>query len=417
MSKIWIRGGKRLEGEVSVQGAKNSVLPLLAASILAQGEVALENCPDLADVDSAIDILRHLGARVRREKNTVHIDPRGVCRSEVPPLYMRKMRSSVIFLGAVLARTGSACMSFPGGCELGPRPIDMHLEALRTLGAQITEETGNVICCMGKLHGARVRLRFPSVGATENVMLASCVSRGETIIENAAREPEIEDLAGFLNAIGCRVHGAGTPVVIVEGVSNTHGVSYRVIADRIVAGTFCCAVAATGGSILLDGVEPSHLTRLLQILRTAGCAVTADADHLWLEARERLHSVPPVVTAPYPGFATDLQAPLMAAMTVAEGQTRFVETIFENRFQHAAGLIAMGADITVEGRTARVNGVERLHGAHTAATDLRGGAALMIAALAAQGESSICALEHLDRGYAHLEEQLRALGADVERRN
>jgi len=417
MSKLWIRGGNRLEGEITVQGAKNSVLPLLAASILAQGEVVLENCPDLADVDSAIDILRHLGAQVRREKDTVHIDPRGICRSEVPPLYMRKMRSSVIFLGAVLARTGSACMSFPGGCELGPRPIDMHLEALRTLGATITEQDDNVIAAAGKLHGARVRLRFPSVGATENVMLASCVSRGETIIENAAREPEIEDLAGFLNAIGCRVRGAGSPVIIVEGVVQTHGTVYRVIADRIVAGTYCCAAAVTNGCVTLKGVDPAHMMLLSDILRTAGCTIRTGSDRLHIAAPDRLIGVPPVVTAPYPGFATDLQAPLMAAMTTARGQTRFVETIFENRFQHAAGLIAMGADIIVEGRTARVSGVDDLHGAHVAATDLRGGAALVVAALAASGETSICALEHLDRGYAHLEEQLRALGADVERKN
>ena len=415
MSKLWISGGRRLEGEITVQGAKNSVLPLLAASILAGDEVVLENCPDLADVDSAIDILRLLGAEVTRDKDRIHINPCNAAQSEVPPAYMRRMRSSVIFLGAVLARTGSACMSFPGGCELGPRPIDMHLEALRTLGAQIVEEERNVIRCAGQLKGARVRLRFPSVGATENVMLASCTCDGETIIENAAREPEIEDLAGFLNAIGCRVRGAGSPVILIEGVKKTHGARYRVIADRIVAGTYCCAAAATGGMVTLDGVEPSHLAHLTQALEAAGCSIAVDADRLHLQMKQRLRAVAPVVTAPYPGFATDLQAPLMAAMTVAQGQTRFIETIFENRFQHADGLRAMGADIVTDGRTAWVNGVEALHGADTTATDLRGGASLVIAALAAHGESSIGALEHLDRGYAHLEQQLRALGAACER--
>ena len=401
MSEIIISGGKRLEGAVHVHGAKNSVLPILAATILSGSVSVIHNCPRLSDVDATVAILEHLGCRVSREGQTVTV--------------MREMRSSVIFLGAVLARTGEARLCAPGGCELGPRPIDLHLAALRRLGADIREKGGDLRCRTKGLRGTEISLTIPSVGATENAMLAACGAKGETVIYNAAREPEIVDLQQFLNACGARVRGAGSSAVVVEGGIPLHMAEYTVMADRICAATYLSAAAIAGGEIEVEGVPRSQLVLITDLFSAAGCRIRAEERRIWLESDGRLRSVPPVRTAPYPGFPTDAQPPVMAALTKARGTTVFVETMFENRYRHTQELVRMGADIRVEGRVAVVCGAEKLHGANLEAADLRGGAALVVAALGAEGESRISGLHHIDRGYADLTERLAALGGAIYR--
>ncbi|MBQ1352268.1 MAG: UDP-N-acetylglucosamine 1-carboxyvinyltransferase [Oscillospiraceae bacterium] len=415
MKEIRVLGGNRLSGTVSVHGAKNSVLPILAASILSGAESVLHNCPDLTDVDASIEILEHLGCRVKREGSTVVVDSGPLNRCDVPDRLMREMRSSVIFLGAILGRTGQAHMSFPGGCELGSRPIDLHLSALGALGASIEETGGNLICRTHGLRGWELNLSIPSVGATENAMLAACCARGLTVINNAAREPEIVDLQGFLRAMGARVRGAGSSTILIEGGQPLHGCSYTIMADRIVAATYLTAAAAAGGEIRLLGVDYRQLSTVAAALSQAGCSIRSGNDWISLSCRGGLRGVCPVRTAPYPGFPTDAQAPMMAALAKSRGTTVFVENIFENRYRHAAELMRMGADIRVEGRVAVVCGVEKLHGAAVQATDLRGGAALVVAGLGAEGETRITGLDHIDRGYENLEETLRSLGAEIRR--
>ena len=415
MKEIQIRGGNRLEGTVSVHGAKNSVLPILAATLLSGEESVLHNCPDLKDVTASIQILEYLGCRVRREGDTVIVNSGGLVRSDVPDHLMREMRSSVIFLGAILARTGQAHMSFPGGCELGSRPIDLHLSALRTLGASINEEGGNLICSQQSLRGCEINLSIPSVGATENTMLAACYAKGTTVITNAAREPEIVDLQTFLQAMGARVSGAGSSTIIIEGGHPLHACSHTIMSDRIVAATDLAAVAAAGGDVVLQGVDYRHLSTVTATLIQAGCQIDSEEDRVRIRCSGLLRGVRPVRTAPYPGFPTDAQAPLMAALAKSKGTTVFVENIFESRYRHVAELMRMGADIRVEGRVAVVCGVERLQGAAVCATDLRGGAAMVVAGLGADGITRITGLEHIDRGYQDLEQTLRSLGADIQR--
>lgn len=415
MSTIVISGGRRLEGAVHIHGAKNSVLPILAATILSGSVSVIHNCPRLSDVDASVAILEHLGCRVTREGETVTVDSGTLDRCDIPERLMREMRSSVIFLGAVLARTGEARLSTPGGCELGPRPIDLHLAALRRLGAEIRETGGSLRCRTRGLRGCEINLTIPSVGATENAMLAACGAKGETVIYNAAREPEIWDLQQFLNACGARVRGAGSSTVVIKGGVPLHMTEYTVMADRICAATYLSAAALTGGEIEVEGVPRSQLVPVIDLFATAGCHVRAEERRIWLESDGRLHSVPPVRTAPYPGFPTDAQPPVMAALTKARGTTVFVETMFENRYRHTQELVRMGADLRVEGRVAVLCGVDRLHGATLEAADLRGGAALVVAALGAEGESRIGGVHHIDRGYAALEAQLSALGAQVYR--
>ena len=411
-----ILGGRHLEGTVRVHGAKNSVLPILCATLLAAGVSVIHNCPRLSDVDASIAILRHLGCRVEREGTTVTVDAGALDRSDVPEALMREMRSSVIFLGAILARTGRADVSMPGGCELGPRPIDLHLAALKRLGAEIEQRGGSLLCHGGgRLRGAEIDLALPSVGATENAMLAACGAAGETVIRNAAREPEVVDLQNFLNACGARVSGAGSSAVSIEGGQDLHGCTYRVMPDRIAAATYLCAAASAGGDIYLRGAEEGHLSTVTAALREAGCTVTADSGGIRALCRERLRAVGPVQTAPYPGFPTDAQAVLMAALLRSRGATVFEENIFENRYRHVDELIRMGASIRVSGRVAVVTGVERLHSAPVRCTDLRGGAALCVAALAAEGETRVSQICHIDRGYEDLARDLRALGADAVR--
>ena len=406
-----VRGGRRLEGEVTIQGAKNSVLPILAATLLARGQVALLGCPRLRDVDASIRILRHLGCDAHWEADALAVDTTALRRCEISDVLMREMRSSAIFLGAILARCGQADLSYPGGCELGPRPIDLHLAGLRDLGAEIREEGGFLHCRADRLRGREVVLRMPSVGATENLMLAACGAEGVTVISNAAREPEVVDLQNFLNACGARVSGAGSSAVSIEGGQDLHGCTYRVMPDRIAAATYLCAAASAGGDIYLRGAEEGHLSTVTAALREAGCTVTADSGGIRALCRERLRAVGPVQTAPYPGFPTDAQAVLMAALLRSRGATGFEENIFENRYRHVDELIRMGASIRVSGRVAVVTGVERLHSAPVRCTDLRGGAALCVAALAAEGETRVSQICHIDRGYEDLARDLRALGA------
>ncbi|MBR6738085.1 MAG: UDP-N-acetylglucosamine 1-carboxyvinyltransferase [Oscillospiraceae bacterium] len=413
MSELRIWGGQRLYGTLDIQGAKNGVLPILAAVILGRGTTRIENCPQLSDVSAAVRILEHLGARVEREGTTLTIDTAVLEQYDIPDEMMREMRSSIIFLGAILARLGEAEVSLPGGCELGPRPIDLHLAALRQLGAEISECGGTLHYCAATLRGAEITLAFPSVGATENALLAACAAEGTTTISNAAREPEIVDLAAMLNAMGACIAGAGSSVITVEGKRSLHGCTHRCSADRIAAATYLCAAAAAGGEVCVRGIDYRMLSTVTQALRESGCAVTSEQNAVILRSSGRLHAIRPVRTAPYPGFPTDAQPVLMAALLKSEGATVFVENIFENRYRHVDELARMGARIRVVGRVAVVDGRESLRGAKVKCTDLRGGAALVIAALGAEGESRITALEHIERGYENLAGNLRTLGAEI----
>ena len=416
MSAYLVEGGNRLQGTARVHGAKNSVLPILAATILCPGESVVHNCPDLSDVRASIAILEHLGCRVERAGDTVTVDASALTGRDVPDALMREMRSSVIFLGAILARLGEAIMSFPGGCELGPRPIDLHLAAIRSLGALVRELGGELHCsAAGGLAGCEITFSIPSVGATENAMLCACGAEGVTVICNAAREPEIVDLQAFLRALGADVRGAGTSVITVRGKKPLHGGEHTVMPDRIVAATLLTAVAAAGGEAELLGTDYRQLSTVTAVLTEAGCRIRSGSDSIHICREAPLRGVRPIRTAPYPGFPTDAQPPVMAALCRGTGTTVFVENMFESRYRHVDELSRMGADIRVEGKVAVVCGVERLHGAALQAADLRGGAALVVAALGAEGRSEITGLHHMDRGYYGLEDTLRGLGADIVR--
>ena len=414
MSHYVVRGGQALRGEIPISGAKNSVLPILAATLLNGGRNVLHNCPDLRDVRSAIRILEHLGCKVIREGDTVTVDSAVVDRWDVPHELMREMRSSVIFLGPVLARCGKARLSLPGGCEIGQRPIDLHLSALRKLGVSIREQGGDILCEASDLHGRDVILSFPSVGATENTMLTATACPGDTRVINAAREPEIADLQLFLQKAGATVQGGGESVITLTGETPRRDVEHTILPDRIETATFLCAAAACGGEVTLTNTEPEHVGTVIQCLLEAGCHIARAGRTITLRAESPLSGMSTVRTMPYPGSPTDAQAPLMAAACTGTGTTLFIETIFENRFRHVSELARMGADIRVSGRTALVTG-KPLHGARVRSTDLRGGAAMVVAALAARGESVIEDLNHIDRGYEGLEQKLTALGADIRR--
>ncbi len=417
MEVLSVRGGRPLGGSLTVQGAKNSVLPLLAATLLAEGQSVIHNCPDLSDVTASLDILRHLGCQVDQEGDTVTVDATALVSSAVPETLMRSMRSSVIFLGSILARLGQACMCYPGGCELGPRPIDLHLEALQKLGAQVSEGPGGLTCVTNALTGSDITLSLPSVGATENAMLAATAAQGVTVIQNAAREPEIVQLQDFLRSMGADIRGAGTSVITVRGSGGRplHGGEVTVMGDRIVAATYLSCAAAAGGEIELAGVDYRQLSPVSAVLAEAGCLVKSGGDRITLkrDPASPLKAVRPVRTAPYPGFPTDAQAPVMASLCAAQGASMFVENMFSSRYRHIDELRKMGADIRTEGRVAVVCGVEKLHAAALEAHDLRGGAALAVAALGAEGESVISGLQHIRRGYADLAGDLTALGGEV----
>lgn len=416
MSRLVIEGGRPLSGTIAVHGAKNAVLPILAASILCRNGVStIRNCPDLKDVTTTIEILKYLGVRVTRSNSTLLIDARCRIGSHIPENLMRELRSSVIFMGAIAARRHKAKISAPGGCELGPRPIDLHMKALAELGCIIREKNGYLYVNGRHLHAASLRLSFPSVGATENIMLASCLSSGMTVVNNVAKEPEIVDLAGFLNAMGARIYGAGSDTIVIHGVKALHAADYTVMPDRIAAATYLCCAAATGGSITLTNTVPEHLETTLSYLAQCGCRVEAECDTVRLAAPQRLKAVPLIVTEPYPGFPTDAQSLFLALAATAEGTSRLRETIFKNRFNVAAELTKMGAHIKICRDTAIVTGTEKLSGTAVSAPDLRGGAALVIAALAAEGTTEIDNVCYIDRGYAQLEENLTRLGAAIQR--
>ena len=415
MSVLKIIGGHALEGSVRVQGAKNSALPLLAASVLTEGISVFRNCPHLSDVKATVEILRHVGCRVYAEGDALYVDASGPIRPEVPDELMREMRSSVIFLGALLSRCGEVTLSLPGGCELGPRPVDLHIRALRAMGAEITEAAGRLCCRAGRLRGCRIDLPAVSVGATENAMLAAARAEGTTVISGAAREPEIADLQAYLREAGALVSGAGSSVIRIRGVEKLRGAEHRIIPDRIAAATYLSAAAAAGGRLRLYDAAPAHLAPVLQTLRQLGCELEAGTGVVTLTRRGALQSPGPVITRPYPGFPTDAQPPVMAACLRAEGTTVMIETIFESRFRHVPDLRRMGAEIQTDGKTAVIRGVRTLHGTEVTAPDLRGGAALTVAALSAEGETTLRGLRHLDRGYEELETTLASLGAEIRR--
>lgn len=415
MEKLLIRGENRLEGKLRIHGAKNSALPILAAALLS-GESVIHNCPRLTDVDAACNILNYLGASTKREGDSICVVCDGDCSYCIPDELMRMMRSSIVFLGAIVAKCGRARISMPGGCELGPRPIDLHLAALERLGVKIREDHGYLDCqAQGKLKGAKIALPFPSVGATENIMIAAATAQGETVIKNAAREPEIADLASFLQSCGGRVSIAPDGDVHIIGVKELHPTEHRVISDRIAATTYLACAAITGGDVTITDVCTEHLSAVLPYFEEMGCALRVTPDTIRLTAPKALQPLRSVRTMPYPGFPTDAQSPMMAVCTLAQGSSVFVENIFESRYKHVPELCRMGADIKVEGRVALVHGVKKLHSANVCCTDLRGGAAIAVAALAAQGESEILQIEHIDRGYEAFEENLRGIGADIKR--
>ncbi len=414
MSDIIINGGKRLSGEISVQGAKNSVLPVLAATLLCGGESVIHNCPGLSDVATSVKILKHLGCRCEKDNNTITVDAGEVSGCDIPDKLMREMRSSVVFLGAVIGRTGRAVISSPGGCELGPRPIDLHLSALERMGVTIREEHGYLNCTAENgLRGAEIHLGFPSVGATENIILAAATAEGDTVIHNAAKEPEISDLADFLNRAGARIYGSGSDTINIYGVEHLGGTEHTIIPDRIAAATYMACAAVTGGRITLENMMPSHMVSILWSFKECGCGVVSCGKSVTVTSPERLRRIPTVRSLVYPGFPTDAGPIAVAMLSVADGTSVFVENIFENRFRYVDELKRFGAKIKTEGKTAVIEGVNRLSGAECKATDLRGGAALVIAALCAEGESRIGEIHHIERGYDDIVKTLKGVGADI----
>lgn len=412
MEKIVVKGGTPLKGRVAISGAKNAVLPIIAACLLAEGECRLEDTPHLADVDTMCGVVSELGMRVLPGRGSLTIINEGIKATEPPYEFVRRMRASFLVLGPLLARTGKVRIALPGGCAIGARPIDLHLKGLAALGAEIEVKNGWVEARARRLRGAQVYLDFPSVGATENIMMAAALAEGTTVIENAAGEPEIVDLANFINAMGGRVTGAGTRVIKVEGVKELHGTTHAVIPDRIEAGTFMVAVAATGGEVFLENVITTHLKAVIAKLTEAGAVLIEENGGLWVRSEPPLNAVD-IKTMPYPGFPTDMQPQFMALLTVARGTSVITETVFENRFMHVHELKRMGANITIEGHCAVVKGAEKITGAQVKATDLRAGAALVIAGLMAEGKTEIGCIHHIHRGYENLVEKFQGLGADI----
>ncbi len=416
MSKYIVEGGHRLKGEVKIQGAKNSALPILAAALLINGNTVLHNCPDLSDVRAAIKILNALGCRCKQFGNDVYINSVSVTCNAIPNELMREMRSSVVFLGAILSRCSMATVTAPGGCELGPRPIDLHLKAIKELGFSVTENGGSIICKRETYpKDIEVSLDFPSVGATENIILASCISKGRVVLHNAAKEPEISDLANFINKAGGRVYGAGTDRVEIIGVNKLYSVEHSVIPDRIVAATYMSAAAATGGEVMLRDVNNNHIRAVVAAFGEMGCKIKSDKQSLFISADKPLYRIKTVRSTVYPGFPTDAGPLLVASLIKAQGTSVFIENIFENRFNYISELRRLGADIKVYNRVAVVEGVNSLKGTELSCTDLRGGAAAVVAALASDGLSTIDKICHIERGYESLETTLTELSAIIKK--
>lgn len=415
MSQYVIKGGKRLEGELHVDGSKNAVLPIIAATLLSGDKTYLKHCPRIDDVEIMIEILKQLGCHVNWEDDTLAIDTSTLQSYDINEALVKKMRSSIILLGALIGRCGEAKISYPGGCKLGARPIDLHLAALKKMGTLIREEQGFIICKNSQLQGAKIYLDLPSVGATENIMLAAACAQGETVIFNAAREPEIIDLQDFLNSCGAKIKGAGTSTIVIEGIKKLHGTDYGVIPDRIIAGTYLTAAAITRGNILLNHVNPVHLKAVLDKFTEMGCIIHSEEKRIILEAPKVLKGVN-LSTAPYPGYPTDMQSQCMALMCTCSSNSMIKENLFEARFKAAYELIKMGAQITIEGQKAVIMPCKCLIGQNVIAEDLRGGAALVLAGLAAEGVTTVGEIYHIKRGYQHMDRDLKLLGAQIEER-
>ncbi|PFN23731.1 UDP-N-acetylglucosamine 1-carboxyvinyltransferase [Bacillus cereus] len=418
MEKIIVRGGKRLNGTVRVEGAKNAVLPIIAAALLASdGKNVLSEVPVLSDVYTINEVLRHLNAEVVFENNQVTIDASKELNIEAPFEYVRKMRASVQVMGPLLARNGRARIALPGGCAIGSRPIDQHLKGFEAMGAKVQVGNGFVEAYVeGELKGAKIYLDFPSVGATENIMSAATLAKGTTILENAAKEPEIVDLANFLNAMGAKVRGAGTGTIRIEGVEKLYGANHSIIPDRIEAGTFMVAAAITGGDILIENAVPEHLRSITAKMEEMGVKIVEENEGVRVIGPDKLKAVD-IKTMPHPGFPTDMQSQMMALLLHADGTSMITETVFENRFMHVEEFRRMNADIKIEGRSVIMNGPNSLQGAEVGATDLRAAAALILAGLVSEGYTRVTELKHLDRGYVDFHKKLAALGATIERVN
>ncbi|RJE90767.1 UDP-N-acetylglucosamine 1-carboxyvinyltransferase [Paenibacillus sp. 1011MAR3C5] len=415
MDKLVIEGGKPLSGTIVIQGAKNAALPILAASLLAEGTTTIDSVPHLLDIDVMLNILRELGCRAEHTDDTVVLDTTSAHTSHVPENLMKQMRSSIFLMGPLLSRFGEAQVYQPGGCAIGERKIDLHLQGLQALGAEIEEVGNRIVCRANKLTGADIHLSFPSVGATENIMMAAVLAEGHTTLSNAAREPEIQDLQRFLNAMGAKIMGAGTDTITIEGVDRLTPCRYKVIPDRIVTGTVMVAAAATRGQVTLQETQPAHLSSLIHVMRRAGVQIVVDGDIIKVGSSARPKAVERIVTSPYPAFPTDLQSQIMVLLSLADGVSILKETIFEGRLKHVDELSRMGADIRVDMNAAFIRGVPRLYGATVEATDLRAGAALVIAGLAAQGRTTVEQVHHIDRGYDRIETMLTRLGARISR--
>lgn len=414
MAKFIINGGKALKGEVEVQKSKNAVLPILAASILTEEKVKLNDCPNILDVDNMLKILISLGCNVERYNKYMIIDSSPISSDEIPSKLAKELRSSIFLLGPILARLKKAKVAYPGGCDIGIRPIDIHIKGLKALNVNVKEEYGYIICDASNMKGADMLLDFPSVGATENIMMAATGAKGKTVIRNAAKEPEIVDLQNFLVSCGVNVSGAGSGTIVVEGCEKIHGTEYTPIPDRIVAGTYILAALMTRGNLTLNDVIPEHLTSLLSKLTESSCKINIFNDKITItNNKRRIKAFDIIETMPYPGFPTDLQAPMSALCCVAGGTSIILENMFETRFKHVSELVKMGAKIIVRDKAAYINGVRRLHGADVKAYDLRGGAALILAGLSADGTTTVDDIYHIERGYQRIENVITSLGGEI----
>jgi len=412
MSGYIIKGGRRLEGTVKISGSKNAALPIIAATILNGGKSTLYNVPNIHDTQMMYKIIERLGGTVKKSTKKIIIDTSKINKYEIPEDLMRQMRSSVIFAGAIIGKYHKAEFSYPGGCDIGSRPIDLHLKSFEKLGINISENYGNIACKCDTIENAIIDLDFPSVGATENIMLASCLSEGKTTIINAAREPEIIDLQEFLNKMGAKISGSGTNIIEIQGVKELNDVSYNIMPDRIEAGTYLCAGAITGGKIKIENIVPNHLIPITTKLEEAGCKIEIGKNYIDLKAPKRVKAVN-IKTMPYPGFPTDMQSVMATLLTTAKGTSIIIENIFENRYKYLAELSRMGAKVTIEGKTAIIKGTKKIHGTKVSATDLRGGAAMVLEGLVAKGTTEVENIQNILRGYENLDRKLRGLGAEI----